>query len=64
MQEMLDDVEAVKRRRSDLQKQHVRGFEHHEAEEVKGPVCLAGRDSFMIMLRKWRCVRRIAELST
>ena len=63
MHEMLRDAEAARRRRGDPQKQCVEGGEHHEAEVVEGPMCLAGRDSFMIVLKRWRCGRRIEELS-
>jgi len=41
-QEALRDVEgAARRRRSDPQEQYAQGGEHHEAEVMEGPVCLA-----------------------
>jgi hypothetical protein len=42
MQEVLRDVDgAVRRRRSDPQEQYAQGGEHHEAEVMECPVCLA-----------------------
>ena len=42
MQEVLRDAEgAARRRRSDPQEQCAEGGEHHEAEVMEGPVCLA-----------------------
>jgi len=52
MQELLRDAEAAKRRRRDLQKWRVRGCERHEAEVMEDLMCIAGRDSFMIVLKK------------